>query len=132
MTDCYCRVSTTDQNLERQLSSTTDYASDDLEGEPAEIDVYRDKSSGTNTQRDGYRDLMDDVEADIIDTVVVHEISRLVRLLQDLERTISMITDHGAEVHFVRDWLSFGTGDDDPKSRLKCKCSARSPNGKLK
>lgn len=119
MIGCYCRVSTTDQNLDRQLSSTTDYASDNLEGEPAEIDVYRDKSSGTNTQRDGYRDLIDDVEADVIDTVIVHEISRLARSLQDLERTVSRIADHGAEVHFVRDGLTFGTDDDDPMSRLQ-------------
>jgi DNA invertase Pin-like site-specific DNA recombinase len=118
MIACYARVSTSEQNLDRQLSSTSDYAQDDLDAEPAEIDIYRDKSTGTDTSRDGYRELMDDVEAGEIDHVVVHEISRLARSLQDLDRTVDRVTDAGAELHFVRDNLTF-SGEENPMERLQ-------------
>lgn len=116
---CYVRVSTADQNLDRQLESTTEYAQDDLGLGLADIETYRDKSTGTNTDRSGYRDLMADVEAGVVDAVVIHEISRLARSLQDLERTVSRVTDQGAEIHFVRDGLSFGDGKESPMHRLQ-------------
>lgn len=116
---CYVRVSTADQNLDRQLESTADYAQDELGADLATIETYRDKSTGTNTDRSGYRELMADVEAGDVDAVVVHEISRMARSLQDLERTVSRVTDQGAEVHFVRDGLSFGDGKERPMHRLQ-------------
>lgn len=116
---CYVRVSTADQNLERQLQSTSDYAENDLGADLADIETYRDKSTGTNTDRSGYRSLIADVEAGDIDAVVVHEISRMARSLQDLERTVSRVTDNGTEIHFVRDGLSFGDGKEQPMHRLQ-------------
>ena len=118
-TAIYARVSTEEQNLERQLDSTHEYAENDL-GEPlSDLEVYRDKSTGTDTARSGYKELMQAVEAGEVDHVVVHEISRLARSLQDLERTVSRVTDNGAAVHFVRDGLSFGDGKDRPMHRLQ-------------
>ncbi|WP_380675566.1 recombinase family protein [Salinigranum sp. GCM10025319] len=116
---CYVRVSTAEQNLERQLQSTSDYAIDELGTELANVVTYRDKSTGTNTERSGYRELMDAVDAGRVDAVVVHEISRLARSLQDLERTVSRLTDAGVEIHFVRDGLSFGDGKEQPMHRLQ-------------
>jgi len=115
----YVRVSTADQNLDRQLKSTSDYAQSELGASLSELETYRDKSTGTNTDRTGYRELMDAVESGFIDAVVVHEISRMARSLQDLERTVSRVTDHGAEIHFVRDGLSFGDGKEQPMHRLQ-------------
>jgi DNA invertase Pin-like site-specific DNA recombinase len=112
-------VSTEDQNLDRQRSSTTEYATDDLGADFQDVEVFRDKSTGTDTERSGYRSLMDDVSCGAIDAVVVHEISRMARSLQDLERTVSRITDAGAEVHFARDGLSFGDGKEQPMHRLQ-------------
>ena len=63
----------------------------------------------TNTERSGYREMMHEVEPGLIE-LVVHEISRLARSLQDLERTVSRITDNGVAVHFVRDGPSFRDG----------------------
>ncbi|WP_251328240.1 recombinase family protein [Haloplanus pelagicus] len=116
---CYVRVSTAEQNLDRQLQSTTDYATDDLGANLANVDTYRDKSTGTNTERGGYREMMDAVDGGDVDAVVVHEISRLARSLQDLERTVSRVTDTGTEIHFVRDGLSFGDGKEQPMHRLQ-------------
>ncbi|WP_373190017.1 recombinase family protein [Halolamina sp.] len=116
---CYSRVSTAEQNLDRQLESTSEYAQRELGAELAEIVEYRDKSTGTDTSRSGYRELMAAVDAGDVDTVVVHEISRLARSLQDLERTITRVTDKGVEIHFVRDGLSFGDGKESPMRRLQ-------------
>lgn len=118
-TACYVRVSTKEQNLERQLESVQEYAEDELNTPLADLQVYRDKSTGTDTARSGYREMMDTVEAGDVDHVVVHEISRLARSLQDLERTVSRITDNETAVHFVRDGLSFGDGKERPMHRLQ-------------
>jgi len=116
---CYSRVSTADQNLDRQLESTSEYAQRELGADLGEIVEYRDKSTGTDTSRSGYRDLMAAVDAGDVDAVVVHEISRLARSLQDLERTITRVTDEDVEMHFVRDGLSFGDGKESPMHRLQ-------------
>lgn len=118
-TACYVRVSTEQQNLERQLDSTHEYATEKLGCSLADLEVYRDKSTGTNTARAGYKEMMETVEAGDVEHVVVHEISRLARSLQDLERTVSRITDNEAAVHFVRDGLSFGDGKERPMHRLQ-------------
>ncbi|MFC7070650.1 recombinase family protein [Halobaculum lipolyticum] len=59
---CYTRVSTAKQNLDRQLNSTQQYAEDSLGAALSDIEVYRDKSSGTKTARDAYQRLMSDAE----------------------------------------------------------------------
>lgn len=115
----YARVSTTEQNLERQLDSAHSFAEKELRVSLDALEVYRDKSTGTNTARSGYREMMEAVEEGEIDHVVVHEISRLARSLQDLERTVSRITDNDTAVHFVRDGLSFGDGKERPMHRLQ-------------
>jgi DNA invertase Pin-like site-specific DNA recombinase len=112
------RISTTDQNLDRQLSSTSDYAQNELGADLANIKTYRDKSTGTDTDRSGYRELMNDVEAGAVDAVVVHDTTRLSRSLQDLDRTVERVTETGTGLHFVRDNLPPFTGEDDPMARL--------------
>jgi DNA invertase Pin-like site-specific DNA recombinase len=83
------------------------------------METYCDKSTGTDTDRSGYRELIDAIEGGSIDAVVVHEISRLARSLQDLKRTVSRVTDHGVKIHLVRDELCFGDGKEQPMHRLQ-------------
>jgi len=116
---CYCRVSTADQNLERQLESTHEYAQNELGADLSEIETFRDKSTGTDTERDDYRRLMEHIDNGEVAAVIVHEISRMARSLQDLQRTVSRATDAGAEIHFIRDGLSFGDGKEQPMRRLQ-------------
>mgnify|MGYP000728305090 CR=1 FL=1 len=118
-TAIYARVSTTEQNLDRQLESTHEYAQKKLGTDLSDIQTYRDKSTGTDTERSGYQEMMEEVEAGEFDHVIVHEISRLARSLQDLERTVSRVTDSGTAIHFVRDGLSFGDGKERPMHRLQ-------------
>lgn len=63
MIACYCRVSTDEQELSRQLEATREYAVESLDADPGDLELYRDKSTGTDTARDGYQRLMSDVDA---------------------------------------------------------------------
>jgi len=113
MIACYVRVSTGQQNLDRQITATEEYARDRLGADLVEIELYRDESTGTDTARSGYRRLMNDVEGGDVDAVVVHEVSRLCRSIADLERTVERLRDAGVELHIVSEGLTM-TGDEDP------------------
>jgi DNA invertase Pin-like site-specific DNA recombinase len=110
----YCRVSTQDQNFDRQLSSINDYASRRLGADLSDLKVYRDKSTGTNTARSGYQELMADVDAGEIDAIVVQSISRVCRSIGDLEKTASRAEDADTELHIVSEGLTLRPEEDDP------------------
>jgi len=111
---CYCRVSTADQNLDRQLTATQEYAEREFDADLADLEVYRDKSTGTNTDRSGYQEMMSDAESGGLDAVVVHSISRICRSIGDLERTAGRLEDAEVELHIVSEGLRLKPGDDDP------------------
>lgn len=117
MIACYCRVSTQDQNLDRQLEATQQYAQNRLDADVADIEVYRDKSTGTDTARDGYKDMMADLESEEIDAVVVNSISRIARSIRDLDRTAERVADHGASLHIISENFDLQPDDDDPYQR---------------
>ncbi|ELZ96093.1 resolvase [Haloferax mucosum ATCC BAA-1512] len=60
MIACYTRVSTTDQNLDRQIDATQQYARETFGVGLDELEVYRDKSTGTETNRSAYKRMMSD------------------------------------------------------------------------
>lgn len=111
---CYCRVSTEDQNLDRQHDSTTEYA--ESRWPDAQMRWLYDKSTGTDTSRDAYQTMMELVKAGEIDAVVVHSVSRLARSIRDLDQTVEQIVERDCEVHVVSEGLQM-TGDDDPYQR---------------
>ena len=111
----YLRVSTADQNLDRQLSSTQEYAESELSAETWR--VYDDKSTGTDVSRDGYQSLMADVQAGEIDHVVAHQVSRIARSISDLEQTASRLRDRGCALHVVQQGLEMRPGETDPYQR---------------
>jgi DNA invertase Pin-like site-specific DNA recombinase len=111
---CYCRVSTEEQNLDRQLSSTSEYAEREFGVDVDALDIYRDKSTGTDTDRSGYRAMMAAAEDGAIEAVVVHSISRICRSVRDLERTASRLETAGVELHIISEGLTLRPGDDDP------------------
>ena len=99
----YTRVSTIDQNLDRQLDGI-------------KVDkVFADKVSGKNTRRPALEELMDYVREG--DTVVVHSMDRLARNLDDLRQLVRTLTSRGVRVEFVKENLTF-TGDDSPMATL--------------
>lgn len=114
---CYVRVSTDDQSLDRQLESTHGYAQD-LGADPGEIETYRDKSTGTNTDRSGYRRLMQDVKGGQIDKVVVHSVSRVARSLRDFDRTVEVVVEeNNTALHIISEGFDLVPGQDDPYQR---------------
>lgn len=99
----YIRVSSFDQNPERQLEQT------DLER------IFTDKASGKDTERPGLQELLEFVRQG--DRVVVHSMDRLARNLDDLRELVKNLTERGVGVHFVKEGLTF-TNEDSPMSKL--------------
>jgi DNA invertase Pin-like site-specific DNA recombinase len=99
----YIRVSTIDQNTERQLEGI----------EVAK--TFTDKASGKDTMRPQLEALMSFVRTG--DTVVVHSMDRLARNLDDLRRIVQTLTAKGVRIEFVKEHLSF-TGEDSPMASL--------------
>lgn len=116
-TACYCRVSTPEQNLDRQIESVTEYAQSRLSAKLNEVEIYRDKSTGTDTDRSGYQDLLGDVEQNTIDAVVVKSVSRVARSIRDLDRTVERLEEQDTELHLIDEGLVMKPDDDDPFQR---------------
>jgi len=99
----YVRVSTFDQNPERQL-------------EQVQVDrLFTEKASGKDTKRPELDALLTFVRDG--DTVVVHSLDRLARNLDDLRRIVQNLTRRGVRVTFVKENLTF-TGEDSPMAHL--------------
>jgi DNA invertase Pin-like site-specific DNA recombinase len=109
----YARVSTADQDLDPQEANLWDYCTQRLGIREAEIDVERDKASGTTTDRSGYRTVMERVREDDIDRVVVRAIDRIGRDIRDIHDTIyEIVDDNDTGFHAVDDGLAQEPGDD--------------------
>ncbi|WP_313054428.1 recombinase family protein [Pseudomonas lopnurensis] len=99
----YIRVSTLDQNPDRQL-------------EGVQVSrVFIDKASGKDTQRPQLDALLSYVREG--DTLVVHSMDRLARNLDDLRRMVQQLTRRGVRIEFVKELLTF-TGEDSPMANL--------------
>jgi DNA invertase Pin-like site-specific DNA recombinase len=99
----YIRVSTIDQNTDRQLDGIT------IER------TFTDKASGKDSTRPALEEMLSFVREG--DTVVVHSMDRLARNLDDLRRLVRLLTDKGVRVEFVKESLVF-TGEDSPMANL--------------
>lgn len=99
----YIRVSTYEQNPERQL-------------ENLKLDrVFTDSASGKDINRPQLDELLKFVR--IGDTVVVHSMDRLARNLDDLRRIVQSLTIREVRVEFIKEGLTF-TGEDTPIATL--------------
>ncbi|HCF4445684.1 MAG: recombinase family protein [Gammaproteobacteria bacterium] len=99
----YIRVSTLDQNPDRQL-------------EGVQVSkVFIDKASGKDTQRPQLEALLSYVREG--DTLVVHSMDRLARNLDDLRRMVQQLTGRGVRIEFMKEALTF-TGEDSPMANL--------------
>jgi DNA invertase Pin-like site-specific DNA recombinase len=114
----YHRVSTQDQSLDRQRNSTSDYATSRFEAELSDLEVYEDKSTGTDIDRSAFTEMMEQAESGNLDAVIVKELSRLSRSLQDLQQTVERVVGQGTELHFIEENMQF-TGDDDAFSEFQ-------------
>ena len=94
----YVRVSTTDQNTERQLDGI-------------QLDkVFTDHASGKDTNRPALSECLTYLRDG--DTLVVHSMDRLARSLVDLRRIVDELTAKGVSVRFAKEGLTFGDTND--------------------
>ena len=99
----YIRVSTVDQNTDRQL-------------EGIELDrVFTDKASGKDVKRPQLEAMLSFVREG--DTIVVHSLDRLARNLDDLRKIVKDLTGRGIKIQFLKENLTF-TGENSPMSNL--------------
>lgn len=101
----YKRVSTTQQNTERQLRNV-----------PCDREVVE-YASGKDTNRPKFRKMMSIIQEG--DQINVHELSRLARNTQDLLSIVNEIMDKGASIHFIKENLFLnGRKRKDPFQNL--------------
>jgi DNA invertase Pin-like site-specific DNA recombinase len=111
----YVRVSTEDQSVERQLDATTRYVDNRLDAGVDELEIYRDKSTGTDTERSGYQSMMADLEG--LEVVVVKSITRISRSIRDLDRTVERFAEAETELRIIDEGLEIRPDDEDPFQR---------------
>lgn len=100
----YIRVSTLDQNTDRQLSGV-------------ELDrVYTDKCSGSTKERPELKRMIEDVREG--DEIFIHDISRAARNLQHLNELVQTLTKKGVTVNFVKENLRFTGDKSNPMEEL--------------
>ena len=87
----YCRVSSADQNLDRQLDELSKHAVADH--------VFTDKASGKNFERAGYQDLKAVVRDG--DEVYIKELDRLGRNKEEIKNELKWFKDNGVVVRVI-------------------------------
>jgi len=87
----YGRVSSKDQNLDRQLESAKQYKNVDR--------VFTDKQSGKNMDRDSYQEMKSVLERG--DEVVIHALDRLGRNKDAIKEELAWFKDHGIIVRIL-------------------------------
>lgn len=102
----YARVSSTDQNPDRQRAQL------ELSG----VDkLYIDYASGKDLVRPHLQELLDWVREG--DTIVVTSFDRMARNVDDLRRIVQEQTRRGVKLEFIKENLTF-TGQDSPMANL--------------
>lgn len=95
----YIRVSSVDQNTERQLADCgVEFTK-----------VFTDKASGGSTQRPALEQLQEYVREG--DTVHVHSIDRLARNITDLQTLVNDWRQRGVSVRFHKEGLQFNSAE---------------------
>lgn len=100
----YIRVSTSEQNTDRQLDGV-------------QLDeVFTDKASGGTTDRPQLQLCLKHCRKG--DTLIVHSMDRLARNLDDLRRIVLGLTEKGVTVRFHKEGLTFSSDKKDAMGEL--------------
>lgn len=104
----YARVSSREQNLERQIAALLDAGVE-------ERNIFREKKSGKNFQdREEYQKLLNVLN--VGDTVILTELDRLGRNMQEIEKEYQrLVIGRGCHLKFLKeDFLSTTSSGDNP------------------
>ncbi|MDV2477310.1 recombinase family protein [Rhodococcus zopfii] len=106
----YARVSTTKQDLDRQIDALTTAGVDEQR-------IYVDKKSGATTERPGLSALLDYARDG--DVIMVHTLDRLGRTVRDTLNLIHDLRERGVGVRNLADPIRIDSSDpDDPMAQL--------------
>lgn len=93
----YARVSTEEQNLDRQLDQLIQYGVD-------KRNIYMEKITGTKREREQLNKMINELQEG--DTVIISDLTRISRSTKDLLEIVSSIKDKGASIKSIKDtWL---------------------------
>lgn len=103
----YARVSSREQNLERQIAAL-------LNAGVEERNIFKEKKSGKNFNREEYKKLLDVLN--VGDTVIFTELDRLGRNMQEIEKEYQrLVVGRGCNLKFLKeDFLSTTSSGDNP------------------
>lgn len=100
----YARVSTEEQNLDRQIDMLIDYG-------VRKRNIYQEKITGTKSDREQLNKMIEDLEES--DIVIITDLTRISRSTKDLLNIIDRIKEKGASIKSIKDtWLD--TTSDNP------------------
>lgn len=100
----YARVSTEEQNLDRQIDALTAAGVD-------KRNLYQEKITGTRRDRPELNQMLSELQAD--DTVIITDLTRISRSTKDLLDIVEKIKLKGAAIKSIKDtWLD--TTSDNP------------------
>ncbi|MCR6106870.1 recombinase family protein [Salipaludibacillus agaradhaerens] len=100
----YIRVSTKEQNLDRQLEAIKSYVSD-------EKYIYSDKASGKDMERDGFQNMLKAMRSG--DTLFIKSIDRLGRNKEQIKQYLEYFKKEGIRVKII----DLPTAKDVPKEQ---------------
>ena len=89
----YARVSSTEQNLSRQLEALKKYVSEE--------NIITDKQSGKDLNRPGYQSLKGQLGLRKGDTLIVKSLDRLSRNKEEMKRELQWFKDHGIRLQVI-------------------------------
>ena len=93
----YARVSTEEQNLDRQLDQLIQYGVD-------KRNIYMEKVTGTKREREQLNKMINELQEG--DTVIISDLTRISRSTKDLLDIVSAIKDKAASIKSIKDtWL---------------------------
>ena len=100
----YQRVSTVEQNLDRQELGNVEQ-------------IFSEKTSGATKERPALQEMIQFVRSG--DEVICWSIDRLARDLRDLSSIITELNEKGVSISFLSEKLTFNTENDDPFAKLQ-------------
>lgn len=97
----YARVSTIDQNLDRQIDALVDAGVDNR-------NIYKEKVTGTTSDRMKLQKMLEGLEAG--DTIIIVELTRLSRSTKELFKLAEIIESKGANIKSLKEnWIDTTT-----------------------
>lgn len=110
----YCRVSTEDQRLDKQLQLCKDFAA---RNNHIIYKEYSDVISGTKASRPQFNELLSDMRSNKFDGIIVSKLDRMGRSLQHLLGLIEEFTSKG--VHFMAATQNIDTSSSAGRLQLQ-------------